>query len=371
MFYLDVQAMLKKYLILILSSLVLAGCAPVVEERIDPSTIDIVFPPPPQPARFFYERTLTGSADVEEVDRETRWRRILTGETGTSSGLSKPFDVEVCEGRVYVSDTVSRLVTVFDIPHSQYYQIGATEPGGLTKPLGLATDAECNLYVADGTAQQIVVFDQEGQFLREIGDKSMFDRLTHVEVDPNGERVFAVDTGGVGSQRHQIRVLNGESGEHLYYIARRGDEDGELNLPRDIALNVDGNLYVVDGGNFRVQVFTTYGEYVTQIGGIGVRTGQFSRPKGIDTDSAGNIYVSDAAFGNFQIFDRSGQLLLFVGDRSETPAPAKFMLPAGLAIDEDDRVYLVDQFFRKIDVFRPATLKPSEGYLGSRIDKLP
>ena len=75
--------------------------------------------------------------------------------------------------------------------------------------------------------------------------------------------------------------------------------------------------------------------------------------------------------GNFQIFDRSGQLLLFVGDRSETPAPAKFMLPAGLAIDEDDRVYLVDQFFRKIDVFRPAALKPSEGYFGSRIVNTP
>ncbi len=359
--------MLKICLIIVVSSIAFSGCAPVVEDRDAPSSGGIVFPPPPETARFFYERTLMGSADIEEVDKETRWRRILTGETGTSSGLSKPFDVEVCEGRVYVSDTVSRLVTVFDVPHSNYYQIGATEPGGLTKPLGLATDSDCNLYVADGTAQHIVVYDQDGQFLRVIGNKDMFDRLTHVEVDPSGERVFAVDTGGVGSLRHQVRVLNGETGEHMYYIARRGNEDGELNLPRDIALNTDGNLYIVDGGNFRVQVFTTYGEYVSQIGGIGVKTGQFSRPKSIDTDSAGNVYVSDAAFGNFQIFDTSGQLLLFVGDRSETLGPAKFMLPAGLAIDEDDRVYMVDQFFRKIDVFRPASLESGEGYLGSRV----
>ena len=40
------------------------------------------------------------------------------------------------------------------------------------------------------------------------------------------------------------------------------------------------------------------------------------------------------------------------------------MLPAGIDVDEDGRVYLVEQFFRKVDVFRPATLAPEEGYLG-------
>jgi hypothetical protein len=42
------------------------------------------------------------------------------------------------------------------------------------------------------------------------------------------------------------------------------------------------------------------------------------------------------------------------------------MLPAGLAVDEDGRVYMVDQFFRKVDVFRPASIEPDEGYLGTR-----
>ena len=39
------------------------------------------------------------------------------------------------------------------------------------------------------------------------------------------------------------------------------------------------------------------------------------------------------------------------------------MLPAGLAIDEDGRVYMVDQYFRKVDVFRPARLSEKEGWL--------
>jgi len=349
------------------AAIMLASCAMAPLEQPDQVQADIVFPPPPEPVRFIFERTIYGSADIKSVDKESRWRRMLTGETATSQGLAKPFDVEVCQGRIYVSDTVARSVLLFDVPGGEFTEIGVREPGLLRKPLGMATDEECNLYVADGSARTVVVFDQDGQFITKIGGIEMFDRLSYVEVDPAGERIYAVDTGGVGSDRHHVRIFDAHSGEHLYDIGSRGTGPGELNLARDIAMGPDGNLYVVDGGNFRVQVFDLDGSFIRQIGAIGVRTGQFSRPKGIDTDAEGNVYVSDAAFGNFQIFNAAGELLLFVGDRSETLGPAKFLLPAGLAVDEDGRVYMVDQFFRKVDVFRPASMSASDGFLGARI----
>jgi sugar lactone lactonase YvrE len=80
----------------------------------------------------------------------------------------------------------------------------------------------------------------------------------------------------------------------------------------------------------------------------------------------GNVYVVDAAFGNFQIFDADGQLLLFVGDRAERDAPGKYMLPSGIYVDDDGRVYLVDQWFRKVEVFRPVTLAEGQGALVRR-----
>jgi len=55
---------------------------------------------------------------------------------------------------------------------------------------------------------------------------------------------------------------------------------------------------------------------------------------------------------------------MFVGERSQLPGPGRFMLPAGIAVDEDGRVYVVDQFFRKVDVFRPADITVEQGYLG-------
>jgi DNA-binding beta-propeller fold protein YncE len=356
--------MLKRSLAIAVVGSALAGCAagPAPTEQQVASAI--VYPPPPDEPRFYFERTIMGSADVEIVDSETKWRRALTGEAATSAGFSKPFDVEVCQGIIFVSDSVSRQVYRLSSRDGDFSQIGLREPGQLRKPLGMATDEECNLYVADQTAKRIVKYDQNGNYLNAFGGSDMFDRLSYVEVDARGERVYAVDTGGVSSDRHHVRVLDGMTGEILFDIGRRGAGDGELNLPRDIAMAPNGDLYVVDGGNFRVQAFRADGAFAGKMGSIGNRTGQFSRPKGIDTDAAGNVYVVDSAFGNFQIFDASGQLLMFIGNRGTDGGPGRFMLPSGIAVDEDGRVYMVDQYFSKVDVFRPAALAAEEGYLG-------
>ena len=78
--------------------------------------------------------------------------------------------------------------------------------------------------------------------------------------------------------------------------------------------------------------------------------------------------MADAAFGNFQIFNAEGQLLLPIGQRNSIFGAAHFMLPSGLDVDEDGRVYMVDQYFKKVDIFRPAALAENEGYFAPRQD---
>jgi DNA-binding beta-propeller fold protein YncE len=331
----------------------LAACAAPAPQLRD---VEIpVFPSPPDPARITYERSLTSSVDVVSESDESALKRFVTGEKRTGIGLGKPFGVRVHQGRVFVSDTLRREVIAFDVREGKFFEIGTQSPGELAKPIGLDVDSVGNLYVCDNSLKQVFVFDRDGTYLRRIGEPEMFDRPSGLAVNPEGNQVSVVDTGGVNSDRHLLRT-----------ISRRGDADGELNLPRDAAIGADGNLYVVDGGNFRVQVFTQQGDFVRNFGAVGRQAGQFSRPKGIDVDREGNVYVADTAFGNFQIFDPSGQLLLAVGERNSTPGPAKFMLPAGLAVDEDGRIYMVDQYFRKVDVFRPVSLLADEGWLVSK-----
>jgi sugar lactone lactonase YvrE len=322
-----------------------------------------VFPEPPEEPRFYYERTIFSSVDAEIEDSESAFERLVTGAQRVGIAMAKPFAVAVHQGRVFVSDPVARQVFVFDIREGRFFEIGIGSPGQLVKPMGIDTDKHGNLYVCDASLKQVLMYDRDGNYRREFGEPEMFDRPAGLTVDADGERVYVVDTGGVASERHRVSVFDVQSGELLHTIAERGSQDGELNLPRDATIAANGNLYVVDGGNFRVQVFSPQGEFLRGFGDIGRRSGQFSRPKGIGADNDGNIYVADTAFGNFQIFDAEGRILLAVGRRDSRFGPANFMLPAGLAVDEDGRVYMVDQYFRKVDVFRPATLAADQGWL--------
>lgn len=344
----------------------LGACAPLPPARPQAESGPLVFPAPPDEPRFVYERTIYGSADVLPEEALPRLRRLVTGEEPRGEGLNKPNSIAVFQGRIFLSDSVDAVIHVFDVPNGRHFKIGEAGPGKLSKPLGIDVDRSGNLYVADSGAKAVMVYSKDGKFLRRIGNAKWFDRLANVTVDPRGDRIYLVDVGGVASQQHRVRVVDAASGELLFDFGKRGKDPGNFNFPRDLVVGKDGRLYVVDSGNFRVQVFDRDGKFLKSFGSIGRQLGQFARPKEIAVDPAGNIYVVDTAFGNFQIFSPEGELLMFIGSRSEQDGPARYMLPAGIYVDEDGRVYMVDQWFRKIDIFRPYHLRPDAGYLGKR-----
>ena len=342
-----------------------AGCAQLPDEQAaaPASAGPLVFPGPPDEPRFAYERTFFSSADVTADTKDDAFRRLVTGAQRTGQFLGKPYAVAAHRGRIFVSDTVERNVKVFDVPQGKFFTIGEEEPGQLVKPLGIDVDRAGRLYVADASQKMIFIYTRDGKFLRKIGGKELFDRISSVTVDPSGLRIYVVDIGGVRSENHRVRVFETATGRHLMDIGKRGTGPGEFNLPRDMAIGIEGRLYVVDGGNFRVQIFNADGTYRDSFGAVGRQLGNFARPKEIATDAEGNVYVADAAFGNFQIFSPEGDLLMFIGSRSEQGGPAKYILPSGIAVDEDGRVFFVDQWFAKVDVFRPYSLAADQGFL--------
>tara|TARA_R110001583_G_scaffold69544_2_gene197105 strand:+ start:26269 stop:27417 length:1149 start_codon:yes stop_codon:yes gene_type:complete len=324
---------------------------------------ELVYPSPPEKARFYFERMLLSSLDVEFETEDNKISRYLTGSNLVGKGMLKPFDIAVHKGRIFVSDPPKRTVHIFD-PHEYFYaRVKDADDSVLVKPFGIDVDEQGNLYVMDQSSGDIKIYNRDGEFLRKIGQKKLFSMPTGLAVTPDGSRVFISDTGGVSTQKHHILEINSRTGELIRTIGTRGSGDLEFNLPKDITL--DGNLlYVVDSGNFRIQVIDINTEkLVLKFGSIGRQAGQFSRPKGIALDSDNNIYVSDAAFGNFQIFNNKGELLLFIGERSDKLMPANYMLNSGIVVDEDNRVLMADQFHRKIDIFRPADLDKKAGFL--------
>lgn len=341
--------------------LTLAGCG---GEEIKEHDFKLVYPPPPEEPKFVFERTITNSFDVKDITSSDRLRQFATGTMGSAEGMNKPYGVAVYKGRIFVTDTVKRGIMMFDVPGKEFKMIGSEGPGALRKPIGIDISKDGEIYTADNTAKRVVVFDQEGNFLRAFGDRQSLNRPSGVAVSPDGTKAYVVDTGGVDTQDHHLVIFDAHSGELLKTIGNRGKDEGDFNLPLQVSTAPDGTVYVTDSGNFRVEAFNADGSFKMAFGKVGRKVGNFARPKGIANDSEGNIYVVDAAFGNFQIFNDKAELLMFVGDRGEQSMPGRYMLPAGIDVDEDGRVYMVDQFFHKLDIYRPAKMKPEEGWLG-------
>ncbi|WP_455206214.1 6-bladed beta-propeller [Kaarinaea lacus] len=331
----------------------LTGCAGVSVKQQEAA---IYWPKPPEIPRYVYEGTLRSSATLQEEDRANQLRGMVTGASKSDQlTFSKPFDVAARNGKIVVTDSVYRIAIMFDVPRRKSFPFGhrgdGKGQGTLKKPIGVGMDGKEWIYVADVSEQDIKVFDPLGMYIKSIGSKEVFQRPIDVAANEKGDRIYVLDAGGINSEWHRVIVFD-EDGNKLKEIGRRGSNAGEFNLPTQLDVAKDGTLYVLDAGNFRVQVFSPEGEFLRAWGKVGRNLGDFARPRGIATDSEGNVYVSDGAFRNFQIFDIEGRLLMFIGEPGLEDKPGQYVLPAGIAVDETDRVYVVDQLHHKVDVIR-------------------
>ncbi len=315
----------------------------------------LYWPKPPDPPRFVYEATLRNEDSLKPMSTADRMRLSISGYLPPKEVLLKPFGVAARGGSVVVTDTVMRRGLIFNFWRQKLYPFGnvGTE-GVLVKPMGVAMDEKLNIYVADVGMRRVQIYDSMGMYLRSVGGKGELERPVGVAVTPDGSRIYVIDAGGIDSQRHRL-LIYGAEGDLQHIVGKRGSAEGEFNLPTHVALAPDGTVYVLDGGNFRIQAFTPTGDYLRSWGEVGRNFGDLARPRGLAVDGVGNIYVTDAAYRNFQIFNPQGRLLLSVGGEGLEDKPGQFALPAGIAVDERGFVYVVDQLFVKIDVFRPVS----------------
>ena len=339
-------------LVVIVVAISFVGCAP---SGIKKAEEKIYWPMPPETPRFVYETSLRAAKDIKILSTEDKIKAALTGITSDKKqAFAKPYDVAAKGGKIVVTDTVTRLAVMFDVPRGKVYPFGKRSEGRLLKPMGVAMDNNKLIYVADVSDNLVKVFDPLGLYLRTLGEKGEFSRPVDVAVSPTGDRVYVLDSGGISSDKHQVTIFDAD-GNKLKIIGTRGTNIGEFNLPVSITVAPDGKVYVLDSGNFRVQIFDRDGAYINSWGKVGRSLGEFARPRGIAVDNEGMIYITDAAFRNFQIFTPTGELLMPIGGPGLDDKPGQFVLPAGIAIDETDRIYIVDQLLNKVEVIRRLT----------------
>ena len=312
----------------VLAAAMLAGCAGAPSQAPPPQAQGTAFYPPlPNPPRIQHLKTITGERDLGVP--VSGFIQFVAGNDSKAQQLKQPYGVGIFEGKLYVVDSRAPGLAVFDMARQKFSLVTGAPNGRMKRPINVTIDGDGTKYVTDTGRDQILVFDREDRFVSAYGVEG---QLKPVDTAISGERLYVVDI-----QHHQVQVLEKRTGKFLFKFGSAGSKEGELFHPTNIAIGTDGDVYVVETSNYRVQRFTAEGKPVRMYGEIGNELGNFSRPKGIALDRNGRLYVGDAAFQNVQIFNNGGRLLLTFGQPGDEVEGLN--LPAGVAIDYDNVQY--------------------------------
>src|SRR5713226_2633991 len=192
----------------------------------------------------------------------------------------------------------------------------------LGEGIGVATNSKGHIFVyTRSQSTRLFEFDQNGKFLREIGEGLYGFAFAHaVRVDPQ-DNIWAVDEGTnmvikFNPQGRVVMLLGRrpESAEGVPATPPAGApvppaQKYTFSRPTDVAWDPAGNIFVSDGyGNSRVVKYDKNGRFITSVGSKGAAPGQLNLPHGIATDAKGNVYVADRSNRRIQVFDNDLKL---------------------------------------------------------------
>jgi sugar lactone lactonase YvrE len=306
----------------LMASVALVGCAVAPPEKKPAPPATVFYPSAPEPPRIQHLATFVGERDFD-ADRSD-FAKFVAGEAAGQQ-MQQVYGVALAGGRLYAVDTKGAGVAIFDLVEQKFSVFSGSGGGRMKSPINLTIDVDGTKYVTDTGRDQVLVYDRDNRFVSAFGEPQQFRPVDTAVV---GERLYVVDI-----QHHQVHVLDKRSGKPLFKFGQPGSKEGDLYHPTNIAVGPDGDIFVTETSNFRVQRFTAEGKFVRVYGQVGDRPGSFARPKGIAIDRAGRIYVGDAAFQNVQVFENDGRLLMAFGQPKDGQG---LSLPAGVAIDYDN-----------------------------------
>jgi DNA-binding beta-propeller fold protein YncE/tetratricopeptide (TPR) repeat protein len=123
-------------------------------------------------------------------------------------------------------------------------------------------------------------------------------------------------------------------------IGSRGSEPGFMKNPRGLAVDSQGNFWVADTGNNRLQKFSVEGSLLQVLGKEGSGEGEFRSPSGVAVSPKGNICVADTGNRRVQVFSPKGVFLGTFGKGGKLPG--QFSEIVDIAVDSHENIYLVD-----------------------------
>ena len=254
------------------------------------------------------------------------------GGQATAARLKSPRGVAVdAYGNIYIADTDNRRIRVVTKSTGVITTVagnglyGFSGDGGqatsalISWPQSIAVDAYGNIYISDTENNRIRVVTKSTGFITTVAG--------------NGLKGFSGDGGQATS--------------------------AAIAQPQSIAVDADGNIYIADTENSRIRKVMTNTGVITTVAGNGqygtagdrgyATSAQLSLPRGVAVDASGNIYISDSSNMIRMVTRRTGIISTAIGSVTggfsgdgEVPSTARLNLPQGITVDTLGNLYIAD-----------------------------
>ena len=247
------------------------------------------------------------------------------------------------DGSVWCADAHHHRIFGFDAegsPIGEWGEFGDGD-GQFNRPSGLAFDADDNLHVVDSMNHRVQKFTKDGKYLSAWGSEGcelgQLNQPWGLTIDAEGALYIA----DWGNDRVQKVAPDGEPLVRFgsQYEDEGIDDGGSLKRPADVAVDSEGDVYICDWGNRRVNIYYPDGEIICSLHGDAhefsnaaqrvmdvnpdymqafrrvtpverIKFGIFDRPRGIAIDSQDRIAISDGGRGRLQIYEKDHDYLI-------------------------------------------------------------
>jgi DNA-binding beta-propeller fold protein YncE len=262
-----------------------------------------------------------------------------------SFNSARDLDVDT-DGNIYVVDSRNHRIQKFNKENTFVSMWGkeGEDKGKFKEPCGIDMGPDGNLYVTDTWNSRIQVFNKSGKYIRDFGkDKGMWGPRD-AAVDKNGY-VYVCDTGNGKIEKFDPQ------GKPVATFGAKGAGKVQFNEPFGIKEGPDGNIYVLDRKNYRVQILTPNGQYVNEFKVDGWADGQIvngclMEPYLSIDRQRGFIYITDSTNKRVLRYSLDGKKKKII-DKNENGAPL-FGCPLSVAYAGGGKIVVSDSGLNKL-----------------------
>jgi sugar lactone lactonase YvrE len=332
-----------------------------------------VWPNPPAITRIRYTGYWSGEKFVEQkqAKKKSSWMARVSSVATGSTLDAKPRWQLLCpngiavdsKNLVYIADSKVRAIFIVNVETGEYSMIKNGSDARFQWLTGLVIDDNDRLFAADSGLRHVLVFDKNHKFEAAISEGLY--SPGGLAIDNENRLLYVTD-----AEQDLVLVYNADSPFKL--IRRLGKPGtkhtstlpGEFAKPVGVAVDKDGNVFVSDTWNTRIEEFDADGTFIREFGEAGDGPGYLARPKGISIDGDGHIWIADAVQDRVQVYTPEGRLLIWMGDHGLMPG--QFQSLDNVMVDKNNRVLTTELFPGRLQVFRYYTNSEAKAELDRR-----